>query len=48
MIFNALLDIDLFDNVDVIDGIDKTYIEKLLHDCFREEYYALSVVSPIR
>ena len=48
LIFNALLDIDLFDNVDVIDGIDKTYIEKLLHDCFREEYYALSVVSPIR
>lgn len=48
LVFNALLDIDLFDNVAVIDEIDPPYIEKLLHDCFDEAYYTLSVVSPLR
>ena len=33
--------------VRVIDKIDEKYVEKLLHDCFKEDFYALSVVSPI-
>lgn len=47
LIFNALLDVDLFDNIRLIDEIDEEYVEKLLHDCFKEDFYALSVVSPI-
>ena len=39
---------DLFDNIGVIDAIHADYVEKLLHDCFCEEYYSLSVVSPIQ
>ena len=48
LVFNALLDMDLFDNIGVIDAIHADYVEKLLHDCFCEEYYSLSVVSPIQ
>lgn len=47
LIFNALLDVNLFDNVRLIDEIDENYVEKLLRDCFKPEYYALSVVSPL-
>ena len=43
----ALSDLDLFDNVDILDSIDREYVESLLHDCFKDEYFALSVVSPI-
>ncbi len=47
LICYAFLNIDLFDNLDVIDTIDKEYVEKLLIDCFKEEYFALSIVSPL-
>lgn len=43
----ALLDISLFENVAVLDSIDKAYIETLLRNCFKDEYFALSVISPI-
>mgnify|MGYP000014796989 FL=1 len=46
LVFNALLDVDLFDNIGVIDAIDASYVEKLLHDCFCEAYFSLSIVSP--
>ena len=42
----TLLDVDLFDNIGVIDAIDASYVEKLLHDCFCEAYFSLSIVSP--
>ena len=43
----ALLDIDIFDNVKILDSIDISYVEQLLNSCFKEEYYAISIVSPI-
>lgn len=44
----SFLGIDLFDNVRIIEEIDKTYVEKLLQDCFKEPYFALSVIFPIQ
>lgn len=44
----AFLDIPLFDNLAVLDSLDKEYVEGLLRDCFKEEFYALSVISPIQ
>ncbi len=43
----SFLDIDLFDNMRIIEEIDKAYVENLLRDCFKEPYFALSVVSPV-
>ena len=31
----------------IIEEIDKAYVENLLRDCFKEPYFALSVVSPV-
>ena len=47
LIAYSLLDIDLFDNVEILDSINIKYIEKLLKDCFKDEYFAISIVSPI-
>ncbi len=44
----ALLDMDLFDNVDILDSIDISYVEKLLRESFKDEYFAISIVSPIK
>lgn len=44
----ALLGINLFDNVEILDSIDIDYIEKLLCESFKDEYFAISVVSPIK
>ncbi len=43
----AMLDIDIFDNVDILDEIDIEYVEQLLKNSFKEEYFAISVISPI-
>lgn len=44
----ALLDLPLFDNVHILESIDKEYVEQLLATSFRDEYFAMSVVSPIK
>lgn len=44
----ALLDMDLFDSVEILDSIGIDYVEKLLQDTFKEEYFAISIVSPIK
>ncbi len=44
----ALLDMELFENIDILDSIDIDYIEKLLHESFKDEYFAISIVSPIK
>ena len=38
---------DLLDAPEIIESIDLEYVTKLLNDCFKEEYYAMSVVNPI-
>ena len=48
LISYAMLDIPLFENMHVLDSIDKAYVEKLLQDCFKEEYFAMSVISPLK
>lgn len=44
----AFLNIPLFDNLAILDSIDRAYVESLLQNCFCDEYYALSVISPIK
>lgn len=46
-IFNHFDDGDLLDAPEIIEAIDIEYVTKLLNDCFKEEYYAMSVVNPI-
>lgn len=46
-IFNHFDDADLLDAPEIIDSIDIEYITNLLHENFREEYYAMSIVNPI-
>lgn len=48
LISYAMLDIDLFDNVKILDEIDVDYVETLLKNCFKEEYFSISVISPIK
>ena len=43
----SFLGISLFDNVHILETIDKEYVEQLLAECFKDEYFAMSVVSPI-
>lgn len=47
-IYNHFDDADILDTHQVIDTIDIDYVTKLLNDCFKEEYYAMSVVNPIK
>ena len=44
----ALLDMELFENIDILESIDIDYIEKLLNESFKDEYFAISIVSPIK
>ncbi|MBQ8146712.1 MAG: insulinase family protein [Clostridia bacterium] len=46
-IFNHFDEGDLLDAPEIIEAIDIEYVTKLLNDCFKEEYYAMSVVNPI-
>ena len=41
-------DLELFENVEILDSIDCDYVEKLLNSCFKDEYFAISIVSPIK
>ena len=43
----AMLDVPLFDTLAVLDSIDKVYVETLLRDCFKDEFFAISIISPI-
>ena len=43
----VFLDMPLFDNLEVLESVDKAYVEKLLKDCFKDEYYSISIISPI-
>lgn len=44
----AFLGMPLFDNLAILDSIDKMYVEELLRERFDDSYYALSVISPIQ
>ena len=44
----AFLDMPLFDNLAILDSIDKAYVEELLRDSFQDAFYSLSVISPIQ
>jgi len=44
----AMLDIPLFENIRILDSIDKTYVEELLQKCFKEEFFAMSVIAPLK
>ncbi len=44
----ALLDMDLFDNIDILESVDIEYVEQLLKESFEDEFFALSIVSPIK
>ena len=46
-IFNHFDGADLLDIPEIIESIDYEYVEKLLNEGFKEEYYAMSVVNPI-
>jgi len=44
----ALLNMELFENVEILDSVDIEYVEKLLRESFNEEYFAISIVSPLK
>lgn len=46
-IFNHFDGSDLLDAPKIIETIDFDYVSGLLHNCFKEEYYAMSIVNPI-
>lgn len=46
-IFNHFDDADMLDAPEMIDEIDLDYVTRLLNECFKEEYYAMSIVNPI-
>ena len=46
-IFNHFDGSDLLDAPQIIETIDIEYVTELLHSCFKEEYYAMSIVNPI-
>ncbi len=47
-IYNLFDDADLLDAADIIGSITIEYIEELLHQLYKEEYYAMSIVNPIK
>lgn len=47
LIFNILDGADFLDAPDIIDSITIDYVNALLKEGFKEEYYAMSVVEPI-
>ena len=40
-------DIPLFDNIDILDSVDENYVEQLLKTCFKDEYYSITIISPL-
>ena len=46
-IYNLFDGADLLDAADIISSITFDYVEKLLHQLYREEAYAMSIVNPI-
>lgn len=40
-------DLPLFENLDILESVDKNYVEQLLGTCFKEEYYSISIISPL-
>ena len=40
-------DMPLFDNIDILDSVDKAYVEQLLKNSFKDEYYSISIISPL-
>lgn len=47
LISYVFLDMPLFDNLDVLESIDKAYAEQMLKTCFKDEYYSISIISPL-
>ena len=43
----VFLDVPLFDNIEILESVDKEYVENLLKTCFKDEYYSISIISPI-
>lgn len=43
----AFLGLPLFENVAILDSIDKAYVEELLRTCFNADAFAISIISPI-
>ena len=48
MIYNLFDGADILDAPDIISSIDYEYVSKLLCDFYKEEYYAMSVVNPLK
>ena len=46
-VYNYFDGADILDTHEIIDSIDFEYVTKLLNECFKEEYYAMSIVNPI-
>ena len=43
----AFLDLPLFDNMEILESIDKEYVEELLANSFDNDAFAISIISPI-
>ena len=48
LIYNVFDGGDILDAPEVISSIDIDYVSKLLNSMYKEEYYAMSVVNPIK
>ena len=48
MIYNLFDGADILDAPDIISSIDYDYVSALLNDFYKEEYYAMSVVNPLK
>ena len=46
-IYNLFDGADLLDAADIINSISFEYVENLLHQMYKEEMYAMSIVNPI-
>ena len=47
LIFNLFDGLDLLDIPDIINSITFEYVNELLKEGFKEEYYAMCVIEPI-
>jgi predicted Zn-dependent peptidase len=48
MIYNLFDGADILDAPDIISSIDYEYVSELLNSMYKEEYYAMSVVEPLK
>ena len=48
MIYNLFDGADILDAPDIISSIDYDYVTELLNSMYKEEYYAMSVVEPLK